>query len=73
MSIVGTAKDYKMNSSDIIKLLEHKGVKATANRILVFKALHDVHKPMSLSVLEDALPDMDKSSIFRVMSMFSGA
>ena len=25
---------------------------------------------MSLSALEDALPDMDKSSIFRVMSMF---
>ena len=59
-----------MESSDIINFLEHKGVKATANRLLIFKALLDVHKPMSLSALEDALPDMDKSSIFRVMSMF---
>lgn len=70
MSGVISETDYIMDSSDIIKLLEHKGVKATANRILVLKALHDVHKPMCLSALEDAMPDMDKSSIFRVMSIF---
>ena len=59
----------KMNSEETTMLLEHKGVKATANRILVFKALHDAARPMSMSALEDALPDMDKSSIFRVLSM----
>ncbi len=60
----------KMENSDVIKLLEHKGVKATANRILVVKALATAKRPMSLSQMEDSLSEMDKSSIFRVLSLF---
>ena len=59
-----------MDSEEAIRLLTHKGVKATANRILVLKALHDSHRPMTLSNLEDMLPDLDKSSIFRTLTLF---
>jgi len=56
--------------TDIFKLLEHKEVKPTANRILVLKGLVSSHRPMSLADIEDALPTMDRSSIFRVLSLF---
>lgn len=56
--------------TDIISLLENKKVKPTANRILVLKGLLSSSRPMSLSDIEDALPTMDKSSIFRVLSLF---
>ena len=50
--------------------LERKKVKPTANRILVLKALKDAGKPMSISDLEDVLLTVDKSSIFRVLTLF---
>lgn len=59
-----------METEEIIERLEAKGVKPTANRIIVLKALHDVHRPMSLKMLETQLLSMDKSSIFRVLSLF---
>ncbi len=59
-----------MNTNDIIDLLASKGVRPTANRILVLKTLHDIHQPMSLKALETRLLSMERSSIFRVLSMF---
>lgn len=59
-----------MKNEEIIEHLEAKGVKPTANRIIVFKVLHDIHRPMSLKALETRLLSMDKSSIFRVLSLF---
>ena len=59
-----------MTIPDIITCLEQKGVKPTANRMLVLKALRQSHRPMSLADLEDALPTVDKSSIFRVLTLF---
>ena len=59
-----------METSEAIDILEGKGVKPTANRIIVFKTLHDLHRPMSLKDLEMKLLSMDKSSIFRVLSLF---
>lgn len=56
--------------TDIVTLLENKKVKPTANRILVLKGLLSSHHPMSLSDIEDSLVSMDKSSIFRVLSLF---
>lgn len=53
------------------RLLEKKGVKATPNRILVLRALIDIARPVSLSELEEILPTMDKSSIFRVLTFFA--
>lgn len=59
-----------MNTQEVIDILESKGVKPTANRIIVLKALHEAHRPMPLKTLEEKLLSMDKSSIFRVLSLF---
>jgi Fur family ferric uptake transcriptional regulator len=52
------------------KILEEKGVKPTANRILIVKALDRFDHPISLAQLEDALETLDKSSIFRSLTKF---
>ncbi|HIZ33748.1 MAG TPA: transcriptional repressor [Candidatus Bacteroides merdigallinarum] len=59
-----------MEQTDITAHLEHKGVKPTANRILVLKALKASAKPMCLADLEEVLWTLDKSSIFRVLTLF---
>lgn len=59
-----------MEAKDLATSLELKGVKPTANRILVLKALKEQSSPLSLSDLEDILATMDKSSIFRVLTLF---
>ena len=59
-----------MNQEEAILKLKHKGIGATANRILVLKKLEEEHRPMSLSSLESVMPNMDKSSIFRVLTLF---
>lgn len=59
-----------MDNGEIIERLEHKGVKATPNRILIYKALHDSGSPLSLADMEDKLLSIDKSSIFRVLTLF---
>ena len=59
-----------MEPNDLAESLELKGVKPTANRILVLKALKEQACPVSLTDLEDILATMDKSSIFRVLTLF---
>ncbi len=59
-----------MNTQDVIAHIEGKGIRATANRILVYKKLMGQVRPMSLGDLEAAMPVMDKSSIFRVLNLF---
>ena len=59
-----------MKSKDIISKLETKGIKPTANRILVMKALAEASTPLSLSNIEKLMVSMDKSSIFRVLTLF---
>ncbi len=51
-------------------LLRAHGIRPTANRIMVVRALRDSKGPMSLRELEDALVTVDKSSISRVLSLF---
>ena len=59
-----------MNSQDIISRLESKGIRPTANRILVMKTLMGELNPQSLSNLERKMVSMDKSSIFRTLTLF---
>ena len=59
-----------MNSQDIISRLESKGMRPTANRILVMKTLMGEQNPQSLSNLERKMVSMDKSSIFRTLTLF---
>ena len=59
-----------MNSHDMISRLESKGIRPTANRILVMKTLMGEQNPQSLSNLERKMVSMDKSSIFRTLTLF---
>ena len=59
-----------MNSQAMISRLESKGIRPTANRILVMKTLMGEQNPQSLSNLERKMVSMDKSSIFRTLTLF---
>ncbi|MCM1021152.1 MAG: transcriptional repressor [Muribaculum sp.] len=50
--------------------MQNKGVKPTANRIIVMRALANADKPMSMSELETVIETVDKSSIFRTLTLF---
>ncbi len=52
------------------EILEHKGVKPTPNRILVLDALLNTTHPVSLSDLDTIIATMDRSSIFRALTLF---
>lgn len=54
----------------MINRLESKGIRPTANRILVMKTLMGEQNPQSLSNLERKMVSMDKSSIFRTLTLF---
>ncbi len=56
-------------NKEIEEFLEHSGIKPTANRILVTKALMDSDSPLSLTELEAELETLEKSSVFRVLSL----
>jgi len=57
-----------MHEEEII-LAEH-GVKVTANRILILRALLDAHAPLSMTELETELETVDKSIISRTLAAF---
>ncbi|MDE7402470.1 MAG: transcriptional repressor [Muribaculaceae bacterium] len=53
-------------------MLSCKGVKPTANRLLIYRQLEKASHPLSLSDLEELLEfTMDKASIFRVLELFT--
>ena len=54
-------------------LLEEHGVKPTPNRLLVARALAGSHRPLSLKELEERLETIDKSNIFRALTVFRDA
>ena len=57
-----------MNSS-YIDHLESRGVKATAIRILVYRLLAEHHRAFSLRELDDELDTVDRSTIFRTLTL----
>lgn len=59
-----------MNTTEATQRLELKGIRATANRILVYRELAAHRRPLSLADMENDMPQMDKSSIFRVLTLF---
>lgn len=60
-----------MDNAEIEAVLAGKGIKPTANRILVLNALMQASRPVSLADLEAALHPMDKASVFRVLELFA--
>ena len=59
-----------MEAKDENTILERRGVKPTSNRVLVLRAMLKASRPVSLSELEIELDTVDKSSIFRVLTLF---
>ncbi len=60
-----------MDNTRLERMLINKGVKPTSNRILVYKALMNAPRPVSLADIECSLESLDKASIFRVLELFA--
>ena len=54
-------------------LLEQHGVKPTANRLRIARALEEAGRPLSLMELEQRLDTIDKSNVFRALTAFREA
>ena len=59
-----------MNSEECEKLLASHNIKPTANRIVVARTLAAAERPMSLSELEYKILSIDKSGVFRALTLF---
>lgn len=57
-----------MNKKEMILRMERKGVKPTANRLIVACELNNAKIPLSLADLTERIPQMDRSSLFRVLT-----
>ena len=56
---------------ELERILEQHGIKPTANRLLVLKALAGSERPVTMAELEDAIDSIDKSGIFRTLTLFN--
>lgn len=54
----------------IEEIFEQKGIRITPNRLLVARCLNDYQYPVSMAELEDKIVTIDKSSLFRVLTLF---
>ena len=52
------------------QLLQQHGIKPTANRIVVVRTLATAGRPMSLTELEYKILSIDKSGVFRALTLF---
>ena len=58
---------------ELEELLAQHGVRPTANRLLIAKALQEAGRPLSMTELETRLETIDKSNVFRALSAFKDA
>ena len=59
--------------SDLEELFALHGVKITANRLLIAQALQEAGRPLSMTELEERLETIDKSNVFRALTVFRDA
>ena len=59
-----------MSAAECSDLLASHGIRPTANRLLIAKALDQAGRPVSLTELEMMTDTIDKSGIFRTLSIF---
>lgn len=59
-----------MDESHLLELMQLHGVKPTANRIVVAKTLMVEHRPLTMTELEERIGTIDKSGIFRTLTLF---
>lgn len=55
---------------NLTEYLQNAGVKPTANRLMIARALDRADSPLSLAELETRLETIDRSNIFRALSLF---
>ena len=53
-----------------IQQLENRGIRPTAIRLLILKAMVESPQAFSLSSLEETLDTVDKSTLFRTITLF---
>lgn len=58
-----------MGNDDVVEMLEKACIKPTSNRILVLRAIMRNSRPQSLAELEQKLLSLEKSSVFRVLTL----
>ena len=58
------------HAEDPVELMQEHGVKPTANRILILKALLAAGRPLSMTEIETSLESVDKSIISRALAAF---
>ena len=56
--------------SQTAQFLAQHGVRPTSGRILVARALAEAGRPLTMSEIEERLVTVDKSGIFRALSLF---
>ena len=61
---------FNEKMEELERTLNEHGIKPTANRLLVLKALADMHRPVTMAELEDKIDSIDKSGIFRTLTLF---
>ncbi|MCM1336688.1 MAG: transcriptional repressor [Candidatus Amulumruptor caecigallinarius] len=54
---------------DIEQLMEQAGIRPTSNRVLVMRALEASAHPLSLAELEAEIGTMERSSVFRTLTL----
>ena len=62
-----------MMDEPLILLMQRHGVKPTANRIVIARALASAGRPMSMTELETVVETIDKSNVFRTLQAFREA
>jgi Fur family ferric uptake transcriptional regulator len=59
-----------MDEAKSIEILLEHGIRPTANRLLLIKVLSKAEHPLTMKELEDLVDTIDKSNIFRTLSLF---
>ena len=58
------------DESYFLHLLQHRGIKPTATRLLILRQMKRGDEMVSMPMLERLLPTIDKSTISRTLSLF---
>ncbi len=59
------------HTEDYSALLESHGVKPTAVRLLIYRAIASMSNTFNMAEIEDCLDTVDKSTIFRTLMLFT--
>ena len=70
MQLIEKNLSIMVNEAKSIELLLQHGIRPTANRIILVKALSKADHPLTMMELEDLANSIDKSNVFRTLSLF---